>query len=303
MNTEPFLPNQRKTNFVWTPGKTVLLWLLLVVLFFGIYELFTPPAGHVTHAHAQSSDDGDFGAFLASLLGGLAALWVAWALWTQRSLRRAVVMNGEGLELLGRGELHKAQALFETMGRKFSRLRTIKGLAQHNLAWAYLVDGQLQRATTELDALERRDGLATMPSLKAGAAADLALCYALSGQCELATPWLAEAEKRKPAAAEPLKLIGSLTLVRAVIACRQDQPAEATRLIDRDWHTLEGLGGDQLRPLRLLRAFALSAASGPRDDGAVDRLLAPLRESRPGSLRYLTVAWPELAAFMDLHHV
>ena len=74
-------------------------------------------------------------------------------------------------------------------------------------------------------------------------------------------------------------------------------------MLDRDWQTLEALGGEQLRPLRLLRAFALSATGGPRDDGAVDRALAPLRESRPGSLRYLTVAWPELAAFMDLHHV
>ncbi len=304
MNTEPFLPSSRKSNPLRSKAsKTILLWLLLIVMFVSIYQLFTAPTPG--HHHQQAPTPDPFASLWPqwSLMGLVFASFVGWGLWNRRNVRRAFVMNGEGLELLGRGELKKAQALFETMGQQFGRLRTFKGLAQHNLAWVLLTDGQLERATAELTALEKSDGLATAPALKPGAASMLALCHALAGNFELATPWLAEAEKRKPAAGEPLRITGTLTVVRAIMFCRQGQPAEATRMLDRDWHTLEGLGGDQLRPLRLLRAFAASATGGPRDDGAVDRLLAPLRESRPGSLRYLTVAWPELGAFIDLHHV
>ena len=110
-------------------------------------------------------------------------------------------------------------------------------------------------------------------------------------------------------------MLGSLVLLRkasdenlpllrdAADPWRDIGPSDATRLIERDWPALEGLSGDQTRPLRLMRAFGVAAAGGPRDDCAVHRLLAPLRESRRGSLRYLTVAWPELAAFMELNHV
>ena len=303
MKTEPLLPDSRKEDpLLSTASKTILLWTLLIVMFVSIYQLVTAPT---PGRHPLPTTDSDPFASLWTwgLMGVVFVVIAGWLFSNQRRLARAVVMNGEGLELLGRGELEKAQALFETMLQKFSRLNAVKGLAQHNLAWVFLTNGQLERATAELTALEKGDGLSRMPSLKPSAASMLALCHALAGNFELATPWLAEADKLKPAAAEPLKLTGSLTIVRAILFCRQGQPAEATRMLDRDWQTLEALGGEQLRPLRLLRAFALSATGGPRDDGAVDRALAPLRESRPGSLRYLTVAWPELAAFMDLHHV
>lgn len=304
MNTEPFLPSQRKKPFASQPLKVVLLWALLIISFVCLYQVFTAPSSQAPHhhAHAHRSDDG-FGGLLGLLCGGLFVLLLGWAFWNQRNIRRAVVMNGEGLELLGRGEVQKARALFEAMGQKYHRSITVRGLAQYNVAQTSVLAGDLERATRELVDLEKRDGLKTVQSLKPLAATSLAECYALVGQLDLAAPWLDEAEQKRATAGEPPKLTGALTLVRAIIACRKGAPAEATRLIDANWQTIEGLAGDQLRPLRLVRAFAVAAAGGPRDDGAVDRLLAPLRESRPGSLRYLGVAWPEMAAFLELNHL
>ena len=303
MSTEPFLPGQGKAKFFSKPGRTIVLWLVLIVMFCSIYQVFSQPApGRHAPGHHPAPDPFS-GRWASELYVVILFVGVGWVVWQRRRLRSVNVMNGEALELLGRGELQKAHALFETMGQKFRRVVNVRALAQYNVACVSLLEGQLEHATSELVALGKRDGLSPMPWLKVTAAANLALCHALAGNFELATPWLEEAEKNRATAADPMRLTGTLTLVRAIMACRRGQPAEATRLIDRDWQGLEGLSGEQLRPLRLLRAFAASSTGGPRDDGAVDRLLAPLRESRPGSLRYLTVAWPELGAFMDLHHV
>lgn len=302
MSTEPnseFLPSQRRSTTRPRLARLALMWLLLIIMFVSLYELFTSPS-----PARASGVESSLGPIVAcSALGILFLLVALRVLSIQRQMRRAVIMNGEALELLGRGELQKAQARFAEIAEKFRRLRAVRVLAQYNGAVAHLLAGDLDRATAALVAIERDQGLAVSLILRANGASYLALCHALAGRLDQATPWLDEAEKLRPTASEPLRLTGMLTLGRAIVACRQGQPSEGARLIEADWHAFEAVGGDAARALRLVRAFAIAQAGGPRDDGAIDRLLAPLRESRPRSVHYLGAAWPEMAAFIQLHNV
>jgi len=48
----------------------------------------------------------------------------------------------------------------------------------------------------------------------------------------------------------------------------------------------------------LLRAFAVTGISAPRDSAAAESWLRLLRATPSGSFTWLTAHWPELAAFV-----
>jgi hypothetical protein len=289
MRGNPYLPPQRR-------GSRFNLQTV-VALCFGLFVLYAVGFNLIrAEIHGQGIG------LVAWVLGiALVTLIVATGLFSW-AIRRAIAMNGDGLQLLAQGNVGAARTLFETMAQ--SRVRSVRALARHNLASTLFAESKLELATAALIALHRSGDLARAPFLQSRSAAALAECYALAGNLDVAAQWLDEAERLKQRVDDPRSLAGQMRLIRAVIACRRGQPDDAARSLEAEWHALEqGLTGATLRPLRLVRAFALSLAGSPRDDGAVARQLDPLRDGRPGSLRYLTVAWPELAAFMDLHRL
>jgi len=58
--------------------------------------------------------------------------------------------------------------------------------------------------------------------------------------------------------------------------------------------------GEALRPLRIVRAFAIAAA-GPRDHGRADAVLAAARPAYPGEYEFVGKVWPEMASFLASH--
>ena len=60
------------------------------------------------------------------------------------------------------------------------------------------------------------------------------------------------------------------------------------------------LTGETLRPMRVLRAFAL-ASSDPRNAGKAEIDVAAARPQYPDEYRFLGVAWPEMAVFLASH--
>ena len=69
-----------------------------------------------------------------------------------------------------------------------------------------------------------------------------------------------------------------------------------------EWTQLENsVTGNILRPMRVLRAFALAQSSGPRDAALVDSLVAALRGTSTRDIDYLGAAWPEMHVFMSAH--
>ncbi len=65
-------------------------------------------------------------------------------------------------------------------------------------------------------------------------------------------------------------------------------------MFERDWRTAEAAHTvDQLRPLQLVRAFALAKADPAGSGPQVAQLLADVRGAGPGRFDYLGARWPE----------
>src|SRR6185295_16419000 len=112
---------------------------------------------------------------------------------------------------------------------------------------------------------------------------------ALLGRVEEAERWMAEVEKRGGFESN-LRFPAMKAFARAVVDCRSGRTAEAVKALDERWTEYEAvLSGETLRPMRVVRAFAI-AASGPRSAGMAEAALANTREAYPGEYRCLTVA-------------
>jgi len=303
MEQKPFLPPSNRRVSLPFPRRILILWLLLILFFVALFQLFSGPRRHPA---AYSPPP-----------GGTTSLWGSWQLvlvvigicvgamvWAVRASRRATAMNGEGLQLMARGDLEQAAALFERLAKKYRLLPVLRVAAQHNQAAVMLRRGELQRAIDMLAAIEQSGDLQGAPTVRPLAAANMATGYALVGDTEAAEQWVAEAEKRNQRQPDPRTVGGAVALARAIVQCRQGQFTEVVRRLESEWGQLkEGLTGETLRPLRLVRAFALSQAGGPREAGAVENVLIPLRGGRPGTLNYLASQWPELQEFLCGHNL
>jgi hypothetical protein len=133
-------------------------------------------------------------------------------------------------------------------------------------------------------------------------AVDIALDYALLGDIAAAEKWMAEVEKRANDLSVP-SLPAMKAFARSVVDCRTGRCAEAARNLDERWPEYEGiLTGETLRPLRIVRAFAI-AAGGPRDAGLAETVIAAARPAYPGEYDVLGMAWPEMATFLVTHAI
>lgn len=202
--------------------------------------------------------------------------------------------------MLGRGEHDKAAAIWGGWARRLTVPGVIAAAARHNVGWTALRRGQPREALELFSANERRDAR----SLKANqmysvSALDRALCSALLGELEPARHALAEAEMRSLRAHPSYAAMKAF--VEAVIACREGRAAEAARALADHWAEYENLTtGDVLRPLRVVRAFAM-AAEGARSAGPVETQVAMVRPGYPTEYEFLAVGWPEMAAFLASH--
>lgn len=208
--------------------------------------------------------------------------------------RRYQPANQEGLLALGRGELDRAARLFQPFTRKRGTSPAVRRAARYNLAFTLAQRGDLDRAI-ELHAVNEQGALAG--DLKKHSAVQLALCLGLVGELDVAAAWIREAESRAGKAAPPL-----LTMARAVVSCRRGDALSAAKNLADEWPQLEGqLTAAQLRPVQVLRAFAIHAAEGPRGAGRADKLLAAAEPRFPGEYRWLGVEWPEMQTFLRAH--
>ena len=220
----------------------------------------------------------------------------------RRQARRFIVDNNEGIAALARGDLSYAHDVFWGWAGR-TKLPGVSALARHNLAWTLMRQGEHQQAIAVLvDNEERNHGALKAVGMFATSAVDLALDYALIGNTEEAQQWLDEAGKRTGEITPPT-FVGMQAFTQAVLDCRTDRCAEAAHLFDEGWAQYEGtLTGETLRPMRIVRAFAI-AASGPRNAGVVETTLAAARPAYPGEFDFLGKAWPEMESFLIGHQL
>ena len=154
--------------------------------------------------------------------------------------------------------------------------------------------GRLESAIEQLANNDEwhRDGL-QQTGVAGMNAVDLAFCYALLGQLDHAEIWMAEADRRSGELTPP-SVPTMKVFCRAVIDCRSERCSDAARMLDERWSECEATQtGEVLRPLKIVRAFAIAAA-GPRSPGNVERI----RPAYQGEFDFLGVAWPSMATFL-----
>ncbi len=124
----------------------------------------------------------------------------------------------------------------------------------------------------------------------------VATCYGLLGELDAARAWLPEAARAAATLAVEVALVPE-----AIVACREGRFAHLVSRCRERRRAIEAtLAGDDLRTLRLLRAFALAALPDNEVAGEQERLEARLlaRPGAPGECDHLARHWPELSAFL-----
>jgi len=233
---------------------------------------------------------------------GVVVWFVAYVALATVHARRFNTESGAVMGMLGRGEHDKAAAIWSGWARKLTAPAVIVAAARHNVAWTRLRRGQLREAL-ELFAANELTNLRWLRTsqIDSVSALDRALCSALLGDLEAARHALADAGMRTARGAHvsypPMK-----AFVEAVIACREGRAAEAATLLADHWPEFESMTtGDVLRPLRIVRAFAI-AAEGPRAAGQVETVLANATPAYPFEYTFLAAGdWTEMAAFLAGH--
>jgi hypothetical protein len=233
-------------------------------------------------------------------VGFIIVLFVVNVMRFRRQWRRFVADNSEGIAALARGDLKAARDIFWRWAEG-TKLPRASALARHNLGWTLMRQGELQHAIDVLiDNEQRNSGALRAIGMSPTSAVDLALDHALLGDLPAAEKWLAEAAQRSQQL-KPPSFAAMQAFTRAVIDCRAERCAEAARMLDERWPEYEAaLTGETLRPLRIVRAFAISAA-GPRNAGVAETVIAAARPAYPTEYDFLGKAWPEMASFLASH--
>jgi hypothetical protein len=183
----------------------------------------------------------------------------------------------------------EAERDLRAVRRRFAWPASIANVTDYNLAIAIHRQGRHAEAIDLLASVDRRGGATAPVNINAGLASSLAYFHALVGEVEPAEAWLTESRLRFAA----LGLPQGSELAELAVALRRGQGEEAVRRLDADWARIEhARKGETLRPLRLLRAFAIAQAGG-----AID--VAGLQPAQAQEFAYLATRWPELGAFLQ----
>lgn len=262
--------------------KTFLVWFTMMMFFGVVYASFS---GRPLPLRWDV------------FIGVSVALMVVYVFWVLYASKRANRSLLEGIACLGRGEHRKALALFEPYVGK--RPKAVSLVARHNVAWTQLRMGQVRTALELFVANDRQ--MTLTHHMRTISAIDIAVCAALVGDTELARTWLAEAATRRKTGYYDREFDATIGLARAVTECRSGAPEEAVRLLEDEWTAFEqGARGEIVRPLRVVRAFAI-ATSNTRNAGMAEAALQLTKPAYPDEYTVLGAEWPEMKAFLAAH--
>jgi hypothetical protein len=259
-------------------------------MFLGIYSMFSKTPS--TMGALKS-----LGGFIAIL----AVVAVIVSVLTVRGQRRVLKEINDAVALIPRGQLAQANEALTCCCE--SGNSALSALARHNLGWTLMRQGRLEEAHAVLsdnDATHER--VLKRMMLHGTSSVDLSLYSSLLGRIEDAESWL-EITERRAAVAANSSLPAMQVFARAVLDCRKERYEDAARLLDERWAECEAaLTGSDLRPLRVVRAFALTAA-GPRNAGMAESMLASSKPVFDGEYDFLGVAWPAMQTFLVTHRL
>ncbi len=257
--------------------KTIILWVVLIVLFVAFYNVFQhrPEAGDAPVAAPATQTD----------LTGLAAQWLPivflflFFVFFMRALQKRHAASHEGARLLAQGRYLQALEHFE----KYRRQQAKQAAGPFNSGVARLQLWKLDEAVADLEAAEKLGG-GRHAQLGPLLQEHLALSLALLGRSDDARRRLASVPHDE---GDP----GRIGLAEAILLARSGDAAGArTRL---GAFEVKQLGGSVGALARTLDALCIEQLSGERRH--IDRV-ALYGEVSPDGLKKV---WPELVAFVD----
>jgi tetratricopeptide (TPR) repeat protein len=277
--------------------RIAILWIALVIGFAAVYSWYEPPRRAKPEvAHREDDSSGSWG-WLA--IGGSVVLVVGTFLWTLSGSRRFNARQKPGLDAISDGRYAHAAQLFGDLARRYRTKPNFAMVASYNHAFAAIRTGDSAAAVGLLLRIDRWP-LPQLQGLRGPVALELARAFAIGGEVEKAERWLDTAQTRlenDPRGNHE----EAIALVEGLIRCRAGRFEDALRHYDDRWQRLQAkLTVRDMQEAWLLRAFAVSKTSAPRDGAAAEPWLRLLRGTEPGSLAWLTRHWPELAVFVDL---
>ena len=232
------------------------------------------------------------GTVVLGLVASFAAVAAALFLTSARSLRKFTVANAAASALVFEGKLAEACQAFEANARRF-RAPALHPISVFNLADTEMLRGHLARALSLAGAVAIHKSPLRSPLVAASAPSLVASCYALLGDLAAARAWMPEAERAGATIAVEVARVPE-----AILLCREGRFEELLRCMAERRRAIEAtLAGDDLRTMRLLRAFALCMLPNASDAERAEALAAG-RPGAPGECDHLAAAWPELAAFL-----
>lgn len=280
------VPRSAAPKAMWT----IVVWAAIATICALLYLVSTP------------AQRGGVVTILLVGAGAMVVLFVINMVRFARHRRKFIEDNNEAIAALTRGDLKAADEIYWYWAEN-SKLPAMTALASHNLAWTLMRECELKQAI-EIAADNDKNHRSALRAvgLFPTSAVDLALYHGLLGDLDGADKWFAEAEARAKELTTPT-LPAMLGFARAVVDCRSGRADEAARMLEESWSEYEGvLMGETMRPLRVVRAFAI-AATDPRNAGVAASLLDTARAAYPGEYAFLGARWPEMAAFLAAHQL
>ncbi len=268
----------------------MLVWVVLLLFFVALYV--------VSSSHDRGSPPSS-GWWFFIALAAFIALMVGVVMWNVRIVRRFNAANNVALAALHRGEFATARRTFEqwaTAGHKRAAL-----VATHNLGWTMMRQGELESARELLMTNDRQ--LTRDHAVVAVSALDIALISGLLGELDVATKWLGVVEDRVRGESPDTSFEPMVAFARAVVLCRSGASAEALKMLDERWAEREiAAKGEVMRPLRVVRAFAMATAD-TRNAGMAEAALQLSKPAYPDEYTFLGRAWPEMRAFLAANNL
>jgi hypothetical protein len=275
--------------------RTVILSIVLVIGFAAIYSWYEE-SRRSKHDVAHRQDDSLDTRWLVP--GGSVVLAVGMFLWTLSGSRRFNARQKPGLDAIRDGRYAHAAQLLGDLARRYRTKPNLALVATYNQAFAAIRAGDSAAAVGLLLRIDRWP-LPQLNGLRGPVAFELARAFAIGGDVEKAERWLDTARTRLEN--DPRgNHAEAIALVDGLIRCRAGRFEEALRHYDDSWQRLQAkLTVRDMQEAWLLRAFAVSKTSAPRDGAAAEPWLRLLRGTEPGSFAWLTRHWPELEVFVD----
>jgi tetratricopeptide (TPR) repeat protein len=270
-------------------GKTIGLWVVLIVLFVAFYNFFR-----------SASPDGEASAPSDSGSGFSAWSLVNWLFWPVVIAFFAVLLrqgmrwwriNEKGRAYLSYGDFESAIQVFDGVARKAKG--AVRAEAVVHLGLVALRRGELERALSLFTQAESSQLLAQHPGLSPTLPGLLSFCESLLGDLAAARKWLEVAHARGAQVASGYSLLAEVALL-----CREGHLAAAAKIVDTRWREAERSSVWETKVLRLLKAFALDGLEAAEHETARYEALAGLRPFRRGELDLLAADWPKLRDFM-----